>query len=47
MADAEQVLKELRRAAGSDPRVDLRHIKINFDPDAGIATLEARFRTWL
>jgi osmotically-inducible protein OsmY len=40
MADAEQVVKELRKAAGSDPRVDLRDLRIKFDPDAGIATLE-------
>jgi osmotically-inducible protein OsmY len=40
MAGAEQVVKQLRKAAGSDPRVDLRHLKIDFDPDAGIATLE-------
>ena len=32
MADAEQVVKELRKAAGSDPRV-LRDLKIDFDPD--------------
>ncbi len=40
MADAEQVVKQLRKAAGSDPCVDLLHIKIHFDPDADIATLE-------
>jgi len=40
MADAEQVVKELRKAAGGDPRVDLRHLKIKFDPEPGIATLE-------
>jgi osmotically-inducible protein OsmY len=40
LADAERVVKELRKAAGSDPRVNLRDLKIKFDPDGGIATLE-------
>lgn len=38
MADAKQVVKRLCKAAGSDPRVDLRHLKIDYDPASGIAT---------